>query len=106
MKQAAGRLALRFTDEMEQRVALLVAERERLALGLSRLPVATWPSEANFLLFRPERRPGGEVWQALVERSVLVRDCSSWPRLDGCLRVTVGTPDENSAFLGALEEVL
>jgi histidinol-phosphate aminotransferase len=106
VKQAAGRLALRFTDEMEQRVALLVAERERLALGLSRLPVATWPSEANFLLFRPETRPGGDVWQALVDRSVLVRDCSSWPRLDGCLRVTVGTPEENSAFLGALEEVL
>lgn len=106
VKQAAGRLALRFTDEMEQRVALLVAERERLALGLSRLPVATWPSEANFLLFRPESRPGREVWQALVERSVLVRDCSSWPRLGGCLRVTVGTPEENTAFLAAVEEVL
>ena len=106
VKQTAGRLALRFTDEMEQRVALLVAERERLALALSRLPVATWPSEANFVLFRPEARSGRDVWQALVERSVLVRDCSSWPRLEGCLRVTVGTPEENGAFLGALEEVL
>jgi histidinol-phosphate aminotransferase len=36
---------------------------------------------------------------------VLVRDCSSWPRLAGCLRVTVGTPAENDAFLAALGEV-
>ena len=47
-----------------------------------------------------------EVWEALLERSVLVRDCSSWPNLDGCLRVTVGTHEENGAFLVALEEAL
>jgi len=106
VKQAAGRLALRFTDEMEDRVALLVAERERIAAAVARLDVDTWPSDANFLLFRPRGRPGREVWQALVERSVLVRDCSSWPRLAGCLRVTVGSPGENDAFLNALEAVL
>jgi len=106
VKQLAGRLALRHTDEMEHRVALLVAERERLSAALVRLPVTTWPSEANFVLFRPLDRTGRDVWQGLVDRSVLVRDCSSWPRLHGCLRVTVGTPGENDAFLGALEEVL
>jgi len=106
LKQAAGRLALRFTDEMEQRVALLVSERERLSAALARLPVTSWPSESNFVLFRPDTVPGGDVWQGLVDRSVLVRDCSSWPRLGGCLRVTVGTPAENDAFLAALEEVL
>lgn len=106
VKQLAGRLALSFTDEMEDRVALLVRERERVAAALARLPVVTWPSEANFLLFRPDDRPGGEVWQELVDRSVLVRDCSSWPRLAGCLRVTIGTSDENDAFLTALEAVL
>ena len=45
---------------------------------------------------------GRAVWQALLDRGVLVRDCSSWPRLDDCLRVTVGTPAENDAFLAAL----
>jgi histidinol-phosphate aminotransferase len=49
---------------------------------------------------------GSVVWQRLVDRSVLVRDCSSWPRLEGCLRVTVGTPTEDDAFLTALEEIL
>jgi histidinol-phosphate aminotransferase len=46
------------------------------------------------------------VWQGLLERSVLVRDCTAWPGLDGCLRVTVGTPAEDDAFLAALAEVL
>jgi histidinol-phosphate aminotransferase len=104
--QIAGRLALRFTAEMEARVAALVSERDRLAAALAQLPVDTWPSGANFLLFRPHDVDGLTVWKGLVERSVLVRDCSSWPRLDGCLRVTVGTPAEDDAFLAALTEVL
>ena len=104
--QIAGRLALRFTAEMEARVAALVAERERLAAALAALPVETWPSGANFILFRPRDLDGPTVWKGLVERSVLVRDCSSWPRLEGCLRVTVGTPAEDDAFLSALSEVL
>jgi histidinol-phosphate aminotransferase len=84
----------------------LVDERDRISAGLSGLPVDTWPSGANFLLFRPQGRKGHDVWQALLDRSVLVRDCSSWPRLDDCLRVTVGTPEENDRFLSALTEVL
>jgi histidinol-phosphate aminotransferase len=50
--------------------------------------------------------PGRLVWNEVVVRSVLVRDCSSWPRLDDCLRVTVGTPEEDDAFLAAIAEVL
>jgi histidinol-phosphate aminotransferase len=105
-KQIAGRLALRFAPEMDERVRGIVAERERLAAAMARMPVRVWPSGANFVLFRPEAKAGRAVWQALLDRSVLVRDCSSWPRLDGCLRVTVGTPEENDAFLGALAEAL
>jgi histidinol-phosphate aminotransferase len=105
-KQAAGRLALRFVGEMEQRVGLIVRERQRILAAFGPLPVAAWPSQSNFILFRPERRKGGEVWQALLDRGILVRDTSTWPGLAGCLRVTVGTPEENDAFLAALEEVL
>ena len=106
VKQAAGRLALGYRAEMEARVGLLIAERVRVAAGLAALPVEAWPSDANFILFRPLERDGAEVWRALVARSILVRDCSSWPRLAGCLRVTVGTAEENDAFLSALGEVL
>jgi len=105
-KQIAGRLALRFADEMTERVAGIVAERVRIAGALGSLAVEQWPSGANFLLFRPTRRTGNEVWQGLLDRSVLVRNCSSWPRLANCLRVTVGTPEENDAFLAAMAEVL
>lgn len=106
LKQAAGRLALRHGDDMAARVAALVAERERVAAALDRLPVRRWPSGANFVLFRPLERDGTEVWQALLDRGVLVRNCASWPRLAGCLRVTMGTPEEGDAFLAALSEVL
>lgn len=106
MKQAAGRLALRYQSEMDGRVATIVEERGRLAAGLRELPVDSWPSAANFILFRPRTKDGDTVWAGLVERSVLVRNCAGWPRLDGCLRVTVGTAAENDAFLSALREVL
>ncbi len=106
VKQLAGRVALRYVDEMEQRVAALREERGRLVDRLTGLDVDVTPSDANFVLFRPRSRDAHEVWQALVDRSVLVRDCASWPHLEGCLRVTVGTPDEDDRFLSALEEAL
>jgi histidinol-phosphate aminotransferase len=106
VKQAAGVAALAFVDEMKARVAGIVEERGRLTAALTDLPVDVWPSGANFVLFRPRDRAGDDVWKALVERSVLVRNCASWPRLEGCLRVTIGTPGEDDAFLAALREVL
>lgn len=104
--QLAGTLAVGHMAEMEARVASLVEERGRLVAALTELPVTVWPSGANFVLFRPEAADGAEVWRALVDRSVLVRNCSSWPGLEGCLRVTVGTHDEDDAFLTALREIL
>ena len=105
-KQIAGRLALRFVNEMETRVQLIVSERERLFAAFQTIEVDTWHSGANFLLFRPRSRSGRDTWQGLLDRGVLVRDCSGWPRLANCLRVTVGTPEENDVFLKALQEVL
>jgi histidinol-phosphate aminotransferase len=106
VKQAAGLLALRHTDEMEERVSALVTERDRIERQLRELPIDVWPSDANFVLFRPRTMSGDEVWQALVDRSVLVRNCSTWPRLENCLRVTIGTHAEDDRFLSALREVL
>lgn len=105
-KQIAGRLAVRYVSDMEERVAAIVAERRRIEAAFDALPVEHFPSGANFVLFRPQGRSGRDVWQGLLDRSVLVRDCSGWPRLADCLRVTVGTPAENDEFLQALQEVL
>ncbi len=105
-KQLAGTLAVRHVDLMEAQVATVVAERERIRARLAALPVQQWESGANFVLFRPLHGDGRAVWRGLLERGVLVRDCSGWPRLSGCVRVTVGTHDENTAFLDALAAVL
>jgi histidinol-phosphate aminotransferase len=104
--QIAGRLALDLGDEMDDRVGRLVGERDRVATELGALDgVTVFPSGANFLLFRPAG-DGHERWQQMVDHGVLVRDFSRWPRLEGCLRVTIGTRDENDAFLTALRTSL
>ncbi len=102
--QIAGRVALQWDAPMRDRVDHLVAERERIVDALARVDgVVAYPSGANFVLFRVDL-DGHALWQRLVQRGVLVRDCSGWPRLSGCLRVTVGTPEENDAFLAALRD--
>ncbi|NBX12586.1 MAG: histidinol-phosphate transaminase [Acidimicrobiia bacterium] len=128
LKQAAGRAALRFVSHMEHAVRDVVAQRERLVAAMTKMPLTVWPSQANFILFRPNiptANPasaasgsstsgsstsgggaGRALWQALLDQSVLVRDCSSWDGLTDCLRVTVGTPAENDRFLAALQTAL
>jgi histidinol-phosphate aminotransferase len=104
--QAAGRLALRHVGAMEARVTILKEERGRMAAAMGEMALETWPSDANFILFRPLRRDATDVWGDLLASSVLVRDCSSWPGLDQCLRVTIGTAEENDRFLVALQSSL
>jgi histidinol-phosphate aminotransferase len=106
LKQVAGTIALDFVDDMERRVSILTEERGRVDAALRDLPCEVWPSAANFILFRPTGVRADDVWQALVDRSVLVRNCSGWPGLSGCLRVTIGTRAEDDRFLTALREVL
>jgi histidinol-phosphate aminotransferase len=104
--QLAGLLALRHTDEMEIRVARIAEERGRVAAALGDLSVKSWPSDANFILFRPDERAADDVWRSLLEHSVLIRNCAEWDGLSECLRVTIGTPEENDRFLTALKESL
>jgi histidinol-phosphate aminotransferase len=106
VKQIAGRLALRYEPEMRSRIAQLVVERERVLSALSALPVKVWPSQANFILFQPNHCAADDVWQYLVDHDVLIRNCSSWPGLHNCLRVTLGTAAENGEFLCQLEAAL
>jgi histidinol-phosphate aminotransferase len=101
-KQAATVAALGFVAEMEARVDAIKSERSRIFDTISALDIDVWSSGSNFILFRPRAVPAIDVWNSLLSAGVLVRDCSSWARLDGCLRVTVGTAEENTAFLSAL----
>ena len=104
--QIVGTVALAFRSEMEQRVSALVEERGRLFAALADCDgVDAFPSGANFLLLRVHG-DAHSLWERLLERGVLVRDFSRWPRIEGCLRVTVGTPEENDSFLTAFKECL
>ena len=105
MKQAAGLAALELEADLAARVDAIVAGREVLLAGLRSLGITVWESAANFLLFRPPG-PASELWSGLLEHSVLVRDLSSLPGLEHCLRVTVGTDEENRRFLDAISAIM
>ena len=106
LAQAAGLAALRHRTEA---LAILDAVREQRDLLVASLAamagVEVFPSDANFVLFRPPSgRPAERVWRDLLERGVLVRDVTSV--VPGALRVTAGTPREVDLFLDALGDVI
>jgi histidinol-phosphate aminotransferase len=97
---------------IERRVALnraiemLVSERERVFAQLGkRQSVRAFPSTANFILIRTQK-PARELFDQLYGDGVLVRDVSAYPMLERCLRVSIGTPEENNKFLAALDRAL
>lgn len=91
---------------IEERAAMIRSERQRVYEGLQDLPgIRPYPSHANFVLFEAER-PVAEIFHGLIDRGVLIRDVSRYPMLERGMRVTIGLPDENDAFLGALRDVL
>jgi len=105
--EAAALAALAERRELAAVVRRLVAMRDELALSLAALPgVRPYPSRANFILFELLDHDPKAVFEKLFERGVLVRDVTSYPRLERCLRVSIGSPDENAAFLDALRAAL
>jgi histidinol-phosphate aminotransferase len=103
LTQAAGLVALRYREHALAILDAVREQRDRISAALPELGAEVFPSEANFVLFRPPR-PAAEVWRGLLDRGVLVRDFSAL--VPGCLRVTAGTPEEVGRFLDALKEVL
>jgi histidinol-phosphate aminotransferase len=100
LAQRAAALILRdHFPELQAHFRDVKAEREKLRDEMARLPMEVFPSEANFLLVRvAEAR---KLFDSLAERGVIVR-CFDRGALKGCLRITVGTPDENARLLDAL----
>lgn len=90
-------------ERCRARVDLLVEERGRLATALATLPLVerVWPSDANFLLV--ECADADRVLDSGIRGGLLVRDVRRQPGLGRCLRVTVGTPEENARLLASLE---
>lgn len=90
------------TGARENWVHRILEERKRLIERLKSLAFVkkVYPSDANFLLVQMENP--GEVYSYLMERGIIVRDRSSVPLCDGCLRITVGTETENRQLCNAL----
>lgn len=106
LSAAAAELLLGEREVLEAQTAAIVAERARLERALDALPgVRRFPSAANFILARVPDAP--RAFDALRERGILVRTFhGSHPLLAHCLRLTVGTPDENTRLLEALAQAL
>ena len=104
LTQAAARTALAHADELLGTVEHVKQQRDRMVREIRALGLQVVPTESNFLLFGQFEQPA-EVWQALLDRGVLVRDLSSGPGLTGWLRVNAGTESETTAFLDALKEI-
>ncbi|MDP1647777.1 MAG: histidinol-phosphate transaminase [Rubrivivax sp.] len=98
--------ALEHADEYARQAALLCAERERLQVALRGLPgVRAFPSEANMILVRvPDSK---RAFEGMKARGVLVKNIAGLhPLLANCLRLTVGTPEENELMIQSLKESL
>lgn len=103
LAQAAGLAALDCADAMTSHVPEVRAERQRVSSALTQVGSRVWPSQGNFVLFDAGV---DDLFTRLRARGVLVRDFSATPRLGKALRVTIGTPAENDAFLAALRAEL
>ncbi len=100
MQTVCAQVALANPGYMQARVASTIAERERLTSALARHPAwSVTSSQANFLLIRTPDAASAHA--SLLSHGVLVRRQDSYFGLEGCIRVTVGTPAENDAFLKA-----
>lgn len=102
LTQAAARAALAHTDALLSTVDAVKGQRDRIVATLRGWGLRVADSDANFVLFGAPRDDSKGVWQALLDRGVLIRDVG----VPGWLRVTAGTPEETDAFLNALEELL
>lgn len=108
--EAVAAEVLRNRELLRPQVEEMRAQRDRIVRELGRLPgLRVFPSEANFVLFRVESAAldHREVFRRLLEGyGILVRDVSSYPMLDRCLRVNAGTPEETGEFLDAMSEIM
>lgn len=100
LTQAAARAALRHAEDTLRSVHALAAERDRVVDSLSGMGFAPVHSDANFVLFGRFDNARA-TWQSYLDRGVLIRDVG----IPDHLRVTIGTPEENDAFLKASKEI-
>lgn len=84
---------------IQKQIDVIKEERGRMLEKLSAMEFITvYPSDSNFILFQTQKDPA-KIFQALAEKGILIRNLAGHPRLQNCLRVTIGTKEENDKFL-------
>lgn len=108
LTQASAQFALENSSFLQEQTRDICEQRDSLFRSMSDLEeIEVWPSAANFLLFRPRDESADKVFQGLKQGGVLIKNMDKAdPMLRGCLRVTVGTEEENRIFLSTLKTVL
>ncbi len=102
LTQAAAQVAIDHRAELLGGVSTLIAARAELIDALHQMGLHTVPSSANFILFTGFKQDAPQLWSALLEKGVLIRDVG----LSGYLRVTIGNEAENQLFISALKELI
>ena len=102
LTQAAAQVAIDYRAELLAGVSALIAARENVVSALGAMGLSTIPSSANFVLFTGFKQDAPQLWSALLEKGVLIRDVG----LSGYLRVTIGNDAENQLFISALKELI
>ena len=102
LTQAAAQVAIDHRAELLGGVSTLIAARAELVDALHQMGLHTIPSSANFILFTGFKQDAPQLWSALLEKGVLIRDVG----LSGYLRVTIGSEAENQLFISALKELI
>ena len=102
LTQAAAQVAIDHRAELLGGVSTLIGARAELVDALHQMGLHTIPSSANFILFTGFKQDAPQLWSALLEKGVLIRDVG----LSGYLRVTIGNEAENQLFISALKELI
>ena len=108
LTQAAATFVLDNIDVLNQQAQLIRDERERLLIAMRKIQeLEVFPSQANFILFRVLGKSANDVFESIKQSGVLIKNMKAdTGLLKNCLRVTVGTPDENQRFMRALESAM
>lgn len=108
LAQVSAEFALRNKAVLDEQAQRIRTDRERLIEAMRAVAgITVYPSHANFILFRVPRGQAAHVYEKIKSHGVLVRSFSGSEGLLGdCLRVTVGTPEENGAFISALRQAV
>lgn len=102
LTQAAAQVAVDHRTELLGGVTTLISARGYVVDALHQMGLTTIPSSANFVLFSGFKQESPQLWEALLEKGVLVRDVG----LSGYLRVTIGNEAENKLFTSTLKELI